>query len=162
MVLTLAALHIYPVKGLKGIDLTTARCTARGLEHDRRWMVVDANGDFLTQREHPKMATVWTDIDENALSLSAPDMSNVDVPLDPRPSPVMKVRVWQSVCEAVPVSSYADAWLSDYLGTACRLVYIPETPRPESNAPYGGEGNLGGFAGGYAYLVTPEASLAHL
>ena len=162
MALTLAALHIYPVKGLKGIDLAASRCTERGLEHDRRWMVVDANGDFLTQREHPKMATVWTDIDENALSLSAPDMSTVDVPLDPRPSPVMKVRVWQSECEAVPVSSYADAWLSDYLGTACRLVYMPETTRRESNAAYGGEGNLVGFADGYAYLVITEASLADL
>ena len=162
MALTLAALHIYPVKGLKGIDLAASRCTERGLEHDRRWMVVDANGDFLSQRELPKMATVWTDIDESALSLSAPDMSTVDVPLDPRPSPVMKVRIWQSVCEAVPVSSYADAWLSDYLGRACRLVYMPETTRRASNAAHGGEGNLVGFADGYAYLAITEASLTDL
>src|SRR5205814_4768793 len=134
----------------------------RGLEHDRRWMVVDANGDFLTQREHPKMATVWTDIDEDALSLSAPDMSTVDVPLDPRPLAAMKVRVWKSVCDAIPVSPYADAWLSDYLGTSVRLVYMPETTRRLSNPEYGGEDKLVGFADGYAYLVTTEASLADL
>jgi len=162
MALALSALHIYPVKGLKGIDLTSARATDRGLEHDRRWMVVDANGDFLSQREHPKMATVWTDIDADALSLSAPDMSTVDVPLDPRPSAPMKVRVWRSVCDAIPVSAYADGWLSDYLGIACRLVYMPEATRRLSNAEHGGNGNLVGFADGYAYLVTTQASLAEL
>jgi uncharacterized protein YcbX len=162
MALTLAALHVYPVKGLKGIDLAASRCTERGLEHDRRWMVVDANGDFLSQREHPKMATVWTDIDADALSLSAPDMSTVDVPLDPRPSAPMKVRVWRSVCDAIPVSAYADGWLSDYLGIACRLVYMPEATRRLSNAEHGGDGNLVGFADGYAYLVTTQASLAEL
>src|SRR5262245_22354867 len=126
MALTLAALHIYPVKGLKGIDLDSARCTERGLEHDRRWMVVDGEGEFLSQREIPRMATIWTDIADGALTLSAPDMSAVDVPLDPRPSAPMRVRVWNSVCDAAPVSSYADAWLSEYLGFACRLVYMPD------------------------------------
>jgi uncharacterized protein len=162
MPLTLSALHIYPVKGLKGIALTEARCTERGLEHDRRWMVVDAEGGFLSQREHPKMATVWTDIAGGALSLSAPDISTVDVPLDPRSSPPMRVRVWNSVCDASPVSPYADAWLSDYLGISCRLVYMPEDSRRLSNAKYAGEGKLVGFADAYAYLVTGEASLSDL
>src|SRR5436309_10535927 len=57
MPLTLSALHVYPVKGLKGIDLDAARCTDRGLENDRRWLVVDEHADFLSQREVPKMAT---------------------------------------------------------------------------------------------------------
>src|SRR5262245_1714700 len=69
MALTLSALHVYPVKGLKGIDLGEARCTERGLEFDRRWMVVDADGEFLSQREMPKMATVWTDFADGALTL---------------------------------------------------------------------------------------------
>jgi uncharacterized protein YcbX len=162
MTVTLTALHIYPVKGLKGIALTEARCTDRGLEHDRRWMVVDAEGVFLSQREHPKMATVWTDIAAGALSLSAPDISTVDVPLDPRASPSMRVRIWNTVCDAAPVSPFADAWLSDYLGLACRLVYMPEDSRRLSNEKYSGEGKLVGFADGYAYLVTGEASLSDL
>ena len=62
MATTLAALHVYPVKGLKGIELKEARATERGLEHDRRFMVVDDEGVFLTQRDHPAMATIWTDI----------------------------------------------------------------------------------------------------
>ena len=162
MPLTLASLHIYPVKGLKGIALDSARCTERGLEHDRRWMVVDSKGDFLTQRDHPKMATVWTEICDGALSLSAPDISTVDVPLDPRAGPTLRVRVWNSVCDAILVSAYADAWLSQYLGLACRLVYMPDTTERHSNPEYGGSGKLVGFADGYAYLLASEASLADL
>src|SRR6187431_659043 len=162
MPMTVASLHVYPVKGLKGIDLEGARCTERGLEHDRRWMVVDAEGGFLSQREMPRMATIWTDIADGALTLSAPDMSAVDVPLDPRPSPPIRVRVWNSVCEAVPVSSYADAWLSDYLGLACRLVHMPDTTRRLSNPEHAGDDKLVGFADGYAYLATTLASLEDL
>jgi uncharacterized protein YcbX len=162
MALTLSALHVYPVKGLKGIDLATSRCTDRGLEHDRRWMVVDESGQFLSQREMPKMATVWTDVAEGALTLSAPDVASVDVPLEGRPAPSMRVTVWQSTVDATPVSRLADAWLSDYLGLACRLVYMPESTRRVSNADYTDAERLVGFADGYAYLVATEASLADL
>ena len=161
MPITLTQLNVYPVKGLKGIALTEARCTSRGLEHDRRWMVVDAEGMFLSQREHPKMATVWTDLGNGALSLSAPDISTVDVPLDARVAPAMTVRVWDSVCEAVPVSPYADTWLSDYLGLACRLVYMPESSLRHSSPKYAAD-KLVGFADGFAYLVVGEASLGDL
>ena len=73
MTATISSLHVYPVKGLKGIDLAEARATERGLEHDRRWMVIDPQGEFLTQRSRPRMATVWTDLLPGALELSAPD-----------------------------------------------------------------------------------------
>lgn len=164
MALKLSALHVYPVKGLKGIDLSEAQCTDRGLRHDRRWMVVDAAGDFLSQREHPRMATVWTEIVEDVLALAAPDVGSVEVPIEAGPSRAarIRVRVWDSVVDAVPVSPYADAWLGDYLGLPCRLVYMPDETRRESNAKYAGTDKLVGFADGFAYLLTNEASLAEL
>ncbi len=162
MAVTISALYVYPVKGLKGIALESARCTERGLEHDRRWMVVDAAGHFLTQREHPRMATVWTELGAATLELSAPDAGSVEVPLDPGGAPALPVRVWSSVCEALPVSREADAWLSAYLGLDCRLVYMPQSTRRASNARYTDSERLVGFADGYAYLVAGEASLADL
>jgi len=159
---TLSEIHIYPVKGLKGIDLEGARCTARGLEHDRRWMVVDRDGVFLTQREHPLMATVWTELSAEALTLSAPDRSPVDVPLAHRGAQPITVRVWQSVCEAIPVSRYADAWLTEYLGLECRLVHMPEGTHRHSNPAYAGANRLVSFADGYAFLAIGEASLVDL
>lgn len=162
MPVTLAALNIYPVKGLKGIALTESRCTDRGLEHDRRWMVVDADGVFLTQREHPRMATVWTDIAGDELVLSAPDVGEVAVPLDPAMAPPLRVRVWNSDCTALAVSTAADAWLSGCLGLPCRLVYMPDESKRTSNPRYAGYERFVSFADGYAYLAIGEASLADL
>ncbi len=162
MPITITSLHVYPVKGLKGVDLEASNCTHRGLEHDRRWMVVDAQGQFFTQRDYPSMATVWTDIDAGELALSAPDAGRVAVPLHPTNGQPMRVRVWNSVCDALAVSPEADAWLSEYLGVTCRLVYMPDSSQRHSNPEYSGGDRLVGFADGYAYLLVGEASLADL
>ena len=162
MGMTLSQINVYPVKGLKGIELESARCTDRGIEHDRRWMVVDGAGRFLSQREHPKMATVWTDLEADRLTLSAPDEGSVDVPLEPPPSPAMKVQVWNSVVDAIPASREADWWLTNYLGFSSRLVYMPDDSERYSNPQYAGEGKRVGFADGYAYLVIGEGSLQDL
>jgi len=162
MTITISSLHVYPVKGLGGIELKEAECTERGLKHDRRWMVVDDAGEFITQREVPKMATVWTDLTDDALLLSAPDFGEVDVPFEPDGRQRIRVRVWRSTCDALPASSVADAWLSDYLGVDCRLVFMPESTKRMSNPEYAGASKLVSFADGYAYLLTGEASLADL
>ena len=162
MGLTISGINVYPVKGLKGIALEKARCTDRGIEHDRRWMVVDSEGVFMSQREFPKMATVWTDLDADFLSLSAPDADGIRVPLLPPPAPSLKVRVWRSLVDAVPASREADWWLSEYLGKPCRLVYMPQDSDRFSNEQYAGKGKRVGFADGYAYLVIGEGSLKDL
>jgi len=159
---TVSGINVYPVKGMKGIALERALCTDRGIEHDRRWMVVDGEGHFLSQREHPRMATVWTDLDRDFLSLSAADAGEVRVPLEPPPAPPMKVRVWRSTVEALPASREADFWLSEYLGMPCRLVYMPDDSERYSNPQYAGEGKRVGFADGYAYLLIGEGSLQDL
>ena len=162
MGITLSAINVYPVKGLKGIALDSAECTDRGIRHDRRWMVVDGEGVFLSQRSHPRMATVWTELTDSALVLSAPDEQDLQVPLEPPPAPSMKVRVWNSICEAAPASREADWWLTQYLGMPVRLVYMPDDSVRHSNDKYAGPGKRLGFADGYAYLVIGEASLADL
>ena len=162
MAVTVASLHVYPVKGLKGVDLREARCTARGLEHDRRWMVVDAAGEFLSQRSHPLMATVWTEIAGDTLSLSAPGSGPVDLPVRPEGGEALRVHVWRSTCDAVAPSGAADELLSECLGIRCRLVYMPDTTERHSNPQYAGQGKLVGFADGYAYLLTSHASLGDL
>src|SRR4051794_25159088 len=162
MAITVSQLWVYPVKGLKGIPLDRARCTDRGLEHDRRFMVVDREGRFMTQREHPRMATVWTEMADGALRLAAPDVGEVEIPLEPRGVAGLTVQVWRSTVAAVAASNAADAWLTDYLRTPCRLVFMPEATHRHSNPDFAGPDKLVSFADGYAYLVTSEASLADL
>lgn len=161
MAITLSALNVYPVKGLKGIALKEARATERGLEHDRRWMVVGPAGEMLTQRERPRMATVWTELGSEALTLSAPDVASVDIPLVAPPGPTVHAEVWGTPVEAVAASAQADAWLTDYLGLTCRLLYMPESSRRYSNRRFADD-KLVGFADGFAYLLASEASLGDL
>jgi uncharacterized protein YcbX len=162
MPLTLSAIYVYPVKGLQGIALDAARCTARGLEHDRRWMVVDEDGAFLSQRVLPRMATIWTDMEGGKLALAAAGHREIDVPLEPDFGEPVRVTVWNSECDAIAPSAEADAWLSTVLGRFCRLVYMPERTRRESPAKYAGPGRLVGFADAFAYLLVGESSLADL
>jgi uncharacterized protein YcbX len=162
MSITLSELHIYPVKSLGGIALQEAKVTERGLEHDRRWMVVDPAGQFLTQREYPRMATVWVDVGHDCLTLAAPDRDTIEVPFDAVLAPALRVQVWNSNVEALAVSGAADLWLSEHLGTPCRLVHMPDSTRRECNPEFAGDGKVVSFADGYPFLVTSEASLADL
>ena len=162
MPLSVSQLFTYPVTGLGGIALHASDVTARGLAHDRRFMVVDGEGHFLSQRELPGMATVWTAIDGPHLRLAAPDAGEVEVPLEPTRGDALRVTVWNSTCRAIAPSPAADAWLRAVLGIDCRLVYMPGTTVRESNVQFAGPGKPVGFADGYAHLVVSEASLADL
>jgi uncharacterized protein YcbX len=108
------------------------------------------------------MATLWTDIAGDELVLSAPDVGELAVPLDPAMAPPLRVRVWNSECTALAVSTAADAWLSEQLDLRCRLVYMPDESKRTSNPRYAGYERFVSFADGYAYLAIGEASLADL
>jgi uncharacterized protein YcbX len=124
-------------------------------------MIVDDEGMFRTQREHPRLATIWTEIAGDSLRLSAEDREEIVVALSPLSGPRVRVQVWSSTVDALGVPS-ADEWLTDYLGMASHLVYMPDYAKRTSNPKYGGTGKAVGFADGYAYLVANEASLADL
>ena len=122
MRITVSALHIYPVKALAGIALESCEVSSRGLDDDRRFMLVDTQGEFLTQREHPILATVWTDLVGDELRLSVADRDEVSVPRKPDHGVKLKVRVWDDIVDALAVSNEANTLFSDLLGLHCRRV----------------------------------------
>ena len=162
MTVTLSAIHIYPVKGLGGISLSQSIVTPRGLQYDRRFLVVDANDQFVTQREVPKMATVWMEVDGGEIIFSAADMDPLVIPAEPPELPSRMVRIWSSDVLAHAVSAEADSWLSDYLGFAARLVYMPDSSERKINPKHAKHGEVVNFADGYPLLVISEASLQDL
>ncbi len=162
MTITLTALHIYPVKGLGGIDLSQALVTTRGLLHDRRFLVVREDDFFVTQRDFPKMATVWVEVDDDTVTLSAPDMDSISFDAEPPMRPARQVTVWRSVVAAHSVSPEVDAWLSEYLGERLRLVYMPEGSERHCNPEFAGPDDIVSFADGYPFLIASEESLADL
>ena len=99
--LTVAALYIYPVKSCAGIRCAQATLDARGLRHDRGWMIVDGHDEFVTQREHPRLALITPQLEADALHLSTPEGQAVSVPMTGIVGPTRRVRVWRDWCEAV-------------------------------------------------------------
>jgi len=162
MNITLTALNIYPVKGLGGIALNEAICTSRGLQYDRRLMLVGDGEEFFTQRELPKMATVWVEVDDRTVTLSAPDVDSISFPAEPPLRPARQVRVWNSVVAAHAVSPEVDRWLSDYLQHSVKLVYMPDGSNRACDPAYAKHGEIVSFADGYPFLVISAESLADL
>ncbi|NBW48823.1 MAG: MOSC domain-containing protein [Betaproteobacteria bacterium] len=156
----IAALMIYPVKSLAGISVMEARLLETGLEWDRHWMVVDAEGLFLTQRECSRMAWVQPRITANALELHGPGLEPLVVPLQAR-GPLCRVQVWDDTLDAMDMGEDAALWLQQVLGEpGVRLVrFAPQVQRPCSTRWTGGAPSHTQFADGYPVLVTTDASM---
>jgi hypothetical protein len=162
----IAELNLYPVKGCRGIALREATLAGTGLQADgigdREWVVVDAEGEFLSQREHPKMALIETKLTPTSLLLKAPGMLLLDVPLGSE-GDVVEVRVWNDRVAAVTQGETADAWLASYLGMPARLMRFDyEGTRLAAHRYTGKVDAPFKFADAFPLLVTNTASLAAL
>jgi len=159
---TLTQINIYPVKSLGGFSTSAAGVEPRGLQHDRRWMLVNDDNRFLTQRELPRMALIAAAVEADRLTLCASGCEPLSVPLHPLGEAAEIVRVWRSVCKAVPVGEDADRWFQEFLQVPCRLVYMPNETRREVNPDYRAGRGIVSFADGYPLLLLGEASLKDL
>ncbi len=158
----ISALWVYPVKSCAGVQLSEAILTETGLEFDRAWMVVDAQGEFVTQRELPRMALIRPQLKTQDMVLRAPGMLALHIALDQVQAPV-RVKVWKDEVKAYDMGDIAAQWFSDFLGAKLRLVrFDPEQKRSSSARWTGGVEALNQFSDGYPLLVLSEASLAGL
>jgi hypothetical protein len=161
-VITLAALHVYPVKSCRGAALRRAALTEAGLAHDREWMVATPAGRFLTQRELPRLALVEPRLDVDALHLAAPGAEPLRVPFDAA-GDSLEVTVWHDRCLARDQGDEAAGWLTAFLGREARLVRFDPARHRYSDAEWtGGMRAQTRFSDGYAMLAVSEASLADL
>ncbi len=159
---TIAALVVYPVKSCAGVPVTEAVLTEAGLDLDRAWMVVDADGDFVSQRELPRMALVRPQIKTFEIILRAPGMLALHLAIDAVEQPV-RVRVWDDAVAAFDMGAVAAQWFTDFLGRPLRLVrFDPEHRRLSSLKWTGGVEAPNQFSDGFPVLVTSTASLAEL
>jgi uncharacterized protein len=160
--ITVAALLIYPIKSTRGISVESAAMGPRGFEHDRRFMLVDTAGVFLSQRTHPQMALLRTAFDGDNLVIEAEGGDCLRVPLTPREDPSRRrpVQIWSDSCEGVDVGPEANTFLSNALGSQCSLIYMPDSIRRYVNPKYATtEDDIVSFADGYPYLIVGDASL---
>ncbi|MBK9156483.1 MAG: MOSC domain-containing protein [Chloracidobacterium sp.] len=157
----LSEINIYPVKSLKGIQLSESPVEARGLRFDRRWMLVDGDGQFMTQRDFPKMALIETSVNGKGLAVRF-DGWELAVPAEAE-KPV-EVGIWEGPVAAAMFSDEVNRWFSEVLEADCRLVTMPKDTRrllPAEFAVRPGEDHVS-FADGYPLLLIGEGSLAEL
>jgi uncharacterized protein YcbX len=157
----IAALSVYLVKGCAGIALAEATLAARGLDQDRRWLIVDNAGRARTQRDLPRLAAILPRLTDGELRLSLGGEAELRVPVTDRGEPIT-VDVWGDRVAALAVDPALDQALSDWLGARVRLVRFPESEVRPCDPRYAPAGSHTGFADGFPLLVTNEGSLAEL
>ena len=160
--LRLSGMYRYLVKSLAGESLERGRLDAFGLQMDRRWMLVDREGGFLSQRELPRMALITPRLTPEGLLLQAPERAELAVSRPGTEAERFKVRVWSDQCAAQSADPEADAWLSNYLGQACRLVYMPQESVRRVDQRYGRPEDRAAFSDGFPLLLISQASLDDL
>ena len=166
--LQLSGIWIYPVKSLGGIALQSAKVTDRGLEHDRRWLLVDDDGLFLTQREFPELALFKTAIDDSFLTITHQKQTSESIQIKLNQSSFdskskIKVTVWDDTIDAFEVNATASNWFTKRLGLSVRLVYMPEESHRKVDVAYSVSGaEINSFSDGYPFLIIGQSSLDDL
>ncbi|MGA5555340.1 MOSC domain-containing protein [Streptomyces lavendulocolor] len=156
----LHSLHVRPVKSLGGPSPVEAAVEPWGLAGDRRWMLIDATGTVVTQRQHARLALAHAEpARDGGVRLSAPGMEPLTVAV-PEPSATVTAEIFAKKVEAVPAGAAADDWFTAYLGDGVRLVHLDDPARRRPVDPkYARPGETVNFADGYPVLVTTLASL---
>jgi len=154
-------LAIYPVKSMRQIPLQYSPLDRFGFKHDRRWMVVDSNGQFITQRQQARMSLIQVKLMDQGVILQAPDMSEMSV-ATPGNRANTRVMIWKDQCNAVDCGDDVAHWLSRFLGVQCRLTYFTDDEVRQVDLNYADQGDRTAFSDGFPLLLLSQASLDDL
>lgn len=164
----LSQLILYPIKSCAGMAVKEAAAGVSGLSaqgvHDREWMLVTLDGQFLTQREYPRMATVVPRVEGATLVVTAPGMPPLQLPLARQAAALtLRVQIWDDVVDAADCGDAAASWFQQTLGGACRLVrFLPGLDRPTSTTWTGGAASSARFADAYPLLLIGSSALEEI
>ncbi|MBX2946547.1 MAG: MOSC domain-containing protein [Cyclobacteriaceae bacterium] len=161
--LRLSEIWIYPIKSLGGIRLDKAIVLPKGLEHDRRWMLVDEQNRFITQREHPELALFQLTINNKQLTiLHQANQQSVQFNINTHSTYAETVTIWDDQVQAFEVDQTISKWFSDQLKMKCRLMHFPETNSRPVDTAYAIKNDQVSLADGYPFLIIGQSSLDDL
>lgn len=158
----LTDIYIYPVKSLAGIRVSSWPVNEKGLLYDRKWMLIDSNNQFLSQRRVPKMVLIKTELTQSELILSTATSGNISLELFPSSGNEIISSIWSDQCLSRTISKQADQWLSDFLEIDCKLVYQPDEVIRSVDPDYASATDKVNFSDGFPFLITSDASLNSL
>lgn len=160
---TLSAIHIYPVKSCSPLTLDAAQVESRGLAGDRRWMLIDADGKFITGRKFAQLTLIRAKPDGDALHLQAPGMPALRIEHPSKKATRVETAVWGAAVNPLSAAEAAHAWLSRYLGMPCRLVYMDDDcvrrVKAKYDGKYGRDEDVVSFADAFPLLLISQAAL---
>jgi uncharacterized protein YcbX len=161
---TLSGIYIYPIKSLGGIEVNEALVEKRGLQYDRRWMLTDEKGNFLTQRKFAQMALLQVQITADGLLVSHKQqkLPPLLVPFQANDEKTKLVNIWNDVCFAFEVNPQVDKWFSEALGMPCKLVHMPDNAIRHVDPEYARPKDLVSFADAYPFMMIGQESLNDL
>lgn len=157
----IAAIHIYPIKSMGGIELTESAVEVRGLQYDRRYMLISPSGRFLSQRQCPEMAHFHLRFNTDRTGFMVQfqdDVLDIPLALNSQQNQVVEAQVWDDWVSVLVAESSINDWFSARLNQPIRLVYLPDTSMRISTK---GEETMS-LADGYPILVISQASLEKL
>lgn len=160
--LTISGIFIYPIKSLSGISLTSSNVEKRGLQYDRRWVLVNDENLFIHQRDHNEMALLQPAISEDSMVITQKNDPTVrhEFPLKPEGTIRENVTVWDDTCTAVEVSEKTSAWFTKKLKINCRLMYMADDSIRLADPRYSIKSDdKVSFADGYPILAISEQSM---
>ncbi|MDW7695373.1 MOSC domain-containing protein [Flammeovirgaceae bacterium SG7u.111] len=160
--ITVSSLTVFPLKSAKGISVPKATISQTGFAHDRRWMITDMEGQFLTQRVFTQLALVETQLKDGKIEIHAPNMGAYAFTSEPTMGKTVEVEVWGDECEAIAPDEKLNRWMSEFLDKECQVVYMPDISERLVEKDYNPGEKLVSFADGFPFLLISEASLADL
>jgi uncharacterized protein YcbX len=154
----LSSIHLFPIKSCAALTLDVATVEARGLVGDRRWMVVDAAGRFVTGRQQPRLTQVRAVPEGDTWALVAPGApaSRLHVPAT---AERIDTAVWGTPVRPLVASAEANAWISTVLGVSAQWVYMDDACRRAVDVDYASAGDIVSFADGFPLLLISQAAL---
>ena len=160
--LRLSEIWIYPIKSMGGIRMKCAKVMPKGLQYDRRWMLIDSEGVFMTQRAHPRMALFKLSYVEGRFTINFGN-DFIQLPIDPPvASAAILARIWNDEVEVFEVLGDYSQWFSQLLGVSCRLVHFPEAGTRLVDEKYRLYNDHVSLADGYPFLIIGQCSLYDL
>ena len=160
----LSEINIYPIKSLGGISLQEAKVEERGLQYDRRWMLIDEDNTFITQRKHYDLALLQVSIykDQVTVTHKLNPALTISFHADDQVGQAISVTIWDDVSSGIEVSQEVSAWFSDFLKMNIKLVKMPFNERRTVDPRYANKDEIVSFADAYPYLIIGESSLEGL
>lgn len=154
-------LYIYPIKSLAGISIQSAKAEEMGFENDRRWMLIDENNQFITQREYPKLSQFHPEIKDESIEISHYDSTH-EFLIDENLNEPIFSKVWDDESKVVEVNNATSKWFSETLGFSCKLVKIISKGDRKHNSSRLNQTLNVSLADGYPYLLIGSESFDQL